>query len=79
MKFGDAHKYLPFRKYKFLHEENLPVGETVTQMTLYEGYINTTLMRILHEVHGPTAHRLSFKKREWPSCTHLLVPRSMIV
>ena len=52
MKFGDAHKYLPFRKYKFLHEENLPVGETVTQMKLHEGYINTTLMRILHEVHG---------------------------
>ena len=52
MKFGDAHKYLPFRRYKFLHEENLPVGETVTQMKLHEGYINTTLMRILHEVHG---------------------------
>ena len=50
MKFGDAHKYLPFRRYKFLHEENLPVGETVTQMKLHEGYINTTLMRILHEV-----------------------------
>ena len=29
MKFGDAHKYLTFRRYKFLHEENLPVGETV--------------------------------------------------
>ena len=29
MKFGDVHKYLTFRKYKFLHEENLPVGETV--------------------------------------------------
>ena len=52
MKFGDAHKYLPFRRYKFLHEENLPVGETVTQMKLHEGYINTNLMRILHEVHG---------------------------
>ena len=52
MKFGDAHKYLTFRRYKFLHEENLPVGETVTQMKLHEGYINTNLMRILHEVHG---------------------------
>ena len=51
MKFGDAHKYLTFRRYKFLHEENLPVGETVTQMKLHEGYINTNLMRILHEVH----------------------------
>ena len=52
MKFGDAHKYLTFRRYKFLHEENLPVGETVTQMKLHEGYIKTNLMRILHEVHG---------------------------
>ena len=52
MKFGDAHKYLTFRRYKFLHEENLPVGETVSQMKFHEGYINTNLMRILHEVHG---------------------------
>ena len=52
MKFGDVHKYLTFRRYKFLHEENLPVGETITQMKLHEGYINTNLMRILHEVHG---------------------------
>ena len=51
MKYGDAHKYLTFRRYKFLHEENLSVGETVTQMKLHEGYINTNLMRILHEVH----------------------------
>ena len=36
----------------FLHEENLPVGETITQMKLHEGYINTNLMIILHEVHG---------------------------
>ena len=52
MKFGEAHKYLTFRRYKFLHEENLPVGETVSQMKFHEGYINTNLMRILHEVHG---------------------------
>ena len=52
MKVGDAHKYMTFRRYKFLHEENLPVGETVTQMKLHEGYINTNLIRILHEVHG---------------------------
>ena len=52
MKFGEAHKYLTFRRYKFLHEENLPVGETVNQMKFHEGYINTNLMRILHEVHG---------------------------
>ena len=52
VKFEDAHKYLTFRRYKFLHKENLPVGETITQMKLHEGYINTNLMRILHEVHG---------------------------
>ena len=52
MKFGEAHKYLTFRRYKFLHEENLPVGETLSQMKFHEGYINTNLMRILHEVHG---------------------------
>ena len=51
MKFGDAHEYLTFRRYKFLHEENLPVGE-ITQMKMHEGYINTNLMRILHKVHG---------------------------
>ena len=52
MKFGEAHKFLTFRKYKHLHEENLPVGDTVSQMKFHEGYINTNLMRILHEVHG---------------------------
>ena len=82
MKFGEAHKYLTFRRYKFLHEGNLPVGETVSQMKFHEGYINTNLMRIsmrfmdwlLH-----MAHRLSSKKREWPGCTHPLAPRSMNV
>ena len=28
------------------------MGETITQMMLHEGYVNTNLMRILHEVHG---------------------------
>ena len=28
------------------------MGETVSQMKFHEGYINTSLMRILHEVHG---------------------------
>ena len=28
------------------------MGETVTQIKLHDGYINTNLMRILHEVHG---------------------------
>ena len=52
MKFGEAHKYMTFRMYKVLHEDNIPVGEVVTQAKLHEGFINSTLMRILHKVHG---------------------------
>ena len=52
MKFGEAHKYMTFRMYKVPHEDNIPVGEVVTQAKLHEGFINSTLMRILHEVHG---------------------------
>ena len=43
---------MSFRMYKILHEDNLPVGEVVIQAKLYEGFINSSLMRILHEVHG---------------------------
>ena len=52
MKFGEAHKYMSFRKYKVLQEGNVPVDEEVTQAKLHEGFINSTIMRILHEVHG---------------------------
>ena len=52
MKFGEAHKYMTFRMYKVLHEDNIPLGEVVTQARLHEGFVNSTLMRILHEVHG---------------------------
>ena len=52
MKFGEAHKYMSFRMYKILHEDNLPVVEVVTQAKLHEGFINSSLMRILHEVYG---------------------------
>ena len=52
MKFGETHKYMSFKMYKILHEDNLPVGEVVTQARLHEGFINSSLMRILHEVHG---------------------------
>ena len=30
MKFGEGHKYMTFRMYKVLHEDNNPVGEVVT-------------------------------------------------
>ena len=53
MKFGEGLKYMTFRMYKILHEDNLPVGEIVTQAKLHEGFINSSLMIILHEVHGP--------------------------
>ena len=52
MKFGESHKYMSFRKYKVMQEENVPVDEEVTQAKLHEGLINSTIMRILHEVHG---------------------------
>ena len=52
MKFGEAHKYMSFRRYKVLQEENVPADEEVTQAKLHEGFINSTIMRILHEVHG---------------------------
>ena len=51
MKFGEAHKYMTFRVYKILHEDNIPVGEVVTQAKLHEGFINSSLIR-LHGVHG---------------------------
>ena len=52
MKFGEAHMYMSFRMYKILHEDNLSAGEVVTQAKLHEGFINSSLRRILHEVHG---------------------------
>ena len=52
MTFGEAHKYMNFRMYKVLQEENIPVDEEVTQAKLHEGFINSTIMRILHEVYG---------------------------
>ena len=52
MKFGEPHKYMSFRKYKVMQEENGPVDEEVTQAKIHEGFINSTIMRILHEVHG---------------------------
>ena len=35
-----------------MQEENVPVDEEVTQTKLHEGFINSTIMRILHKVHG---------------------------
>ena len=52
MKFGETHKYMIFRMCEVLHEDSIPVDEEVTQAKLHEGFINSTLMRILHEVHG---------------------------
>ena len=52
MKHGEGHQFLSFKQYKVLHEANIPVGEIIRQATLHEGYINSTLMRILYEVHG---------------------------
>ena len=35
-----------------MQEENVPVDEEVTQAKLHEGFITSTIMRILHEIHG---------------------------
>ena len=76
MKFCEAHKYMSFRKYKVLQEENGPIDEEVTQAKLHEGFINTTIMRLLHEVHGlspHTAQKPSWKKKEERSLQKLLL------
>ena len=43
---------MTLRMYKVLQEEDVPVDEEVTQAKLHEGFINFTIMRILHEIHG---------------------------
>ena len=62
MKFGEAHKYMTFRMYKVLHEDNIPVGEVVTQAKLHEGFINSTLMRILHGLVTPYSPDIIFQE-----------------
>ena len=52
MKFGDSHKVLPFHQYKLLHEEYLPQNDTLTQAKLHQGYVDSTIMRVLHDIHG---------------------------
>ena len=73
---------MSFRKYKVMQEENVPVNEEVTQAKLHEGFITSTIMRILHEIHGlspHTAQKLSWKKREEHKCMQILVLKSMNV
>ena len=82
MKFGEAHKYMTFRMYKVLHEDSIPVDEEVTKAKLHEGFINSTLIKILHEVHGlvtPVVQTSSSKKKEGQNYIQTLVPRSMSV
>ena len=38
-------------KVQILHEDNLPVGEVTTQARLHQGYIDSSIMRIIHEIH----------------------------
>ena len=52
MKFGDSHKFLSFHQYKLLHEEYHPQGEPLTQAKLHQGYVDSTIMRVLHDIHG---------------------------
>ena len=43
MKFGEAHKYMNFRMYKVLQEENIPVDEEVTQAKLMKDLLIPSL------------------------------------
>ena len=52
MKLGESHQFMSFSKYKILHEDNLTVGEVTTQARLHQGYLNSSIMRIIHEIHG---------------------------
>ena len=52
MKFGDTHKFLSFYKYKLLHEEHHPQSDPLTQAKLHQGYVDSTMMRVLHDIHG---------------------------
>ena len=53
MKFGDGFpKFLTFRDYNTIHEEMLPPEVSVTQSKLHQRYIESTIMRILLEIHG---------------------------
>ena len=52
MKFGDTHKFLSFYKYKLLHEECNPQSDPLTQAKLHQGYIDSTMMRVLHDIDG---------------------------
>ena len=52
MKFGDTHKFLSFYKYKLLHEECHPQSDPLTQAKLHQGYVDSTMMRVLHDIHG---------------------------
>ena len=75
-------KYMSFRKFKVMQEENVPVDEEVTQAKLHEGFINSTIMRILHEIHGfvtPYSQKLSWKKKEEQRYMQISVLRSMNV
>ena len=44
MRFGESHRFMSFSKYK--------VGQVTTQAQLHQGYIDSSIMRIIHEIHG---------------------------
>ena len=82
MKFGECHKYMSFRKYKVMQEENVPVDEEVTQAKRHEGFITSTIMRIYMkymDLSPHTAQKLSWKKKEEHRYIQISVLRSMNV
>ena len=52
MKFGDSHKFLSFHQYNLLHVEYHPQSDPLTQVKLHQAYVDSTIMRVLHDIHG---------------------------
>ena len=82
MKFGEGHKYMTFRMYKVLHEDNIPVGEVVPRQSCMKGLSIPPLREYCMKYMDLLLHIVqisSSKKKEWQSYTQPLVPRSMNV
>ena len=61
---------------------SVPIGEVVTQAKLHEGFINSSLMTILHEVHGlvtPYGPDIMFQEKRMEKLYSAFSPKSMNV
>ena len=82
MKYGESHRFMSFSKYKVLHEDNLPVGKVTTQARLHQGYIDSSIMRIIHEIHGlvtPYSPDILFQEERLSNIYQAFSPQEYIV